>query len=60
MYENLPNLLQKKMSLREFIKQNRSEINAAIKRVVPNAQLNDNERRLWMMRVFIVGHVGRA
>lgn len=48
------------MSLREFIKQNRSEINAAIKRVVPNAQLNDNERRLWMMRVFIVGHVGRA
>ena len=37
------------MSLREFIKQNRSEIDASIKRVVPNLRINDAERRMWVL-----------
>jgi hypothetical protein len=37
------------MTLKEFIKQNKTEIDSAIKRVVPNARLNDQERRLWIL-----------
>lgn len=37
------------MTMREFIKQNKEEIDDAIKRVVPNARLNNEERRLWIM-----------
>lgn len=37
------------MTLKEFIKQNRAEIDAYIKRVVPNIQLNDEERRMWIL-----------
>lgn len=33
----------------EFIKQNKAEIDSAIKRVAPNAPLNNNERRLWIL-----------
>ncbi len=39
-----------KQSLREWIKTNRAEIDAAIKRACPNAQhFNDDERRLWVL-----------
>lgn len=37
------------MTMRDFIKQNRTEIDMAIKRAVPNAQLNNEERRLWIL-----------
>lgn len=37
------------MSLTQFIKENRTEIDAVIKRVVPNATLNDAERRQWIL-----------
>jgi len=37
------------MSLREFIKQNKTEIDACIRRVVPDCKLNNEERRLWIL-----------
>ena len=37
------------MTLKDFIKENREEIDAAIKRVCDNARLNDEERRLWIL-----------
>lgn len=37
------------MQLRQFIKENRKELDEAIKRVVPNTRLNDEERRLWIL-----------
>lgn len=37
------------MSLVEFIKENKAEIDTCIKRVVPNARLNNEERRLWIL-----------
>lgn len=36
------------MSLREFIRKNRSEIDAAIKNACPNARIDNNERELWV------------
>lgn len=37
-------------SLREWIKRNRADIDAAIKRVCPNAgSLNDEDRRQWVL-----------
>ena len=36
------------MTLAEFIKQNKEEIDKAIKRVCPNCQLNDSERKMWI------------
>ncbi len=32
-----------------WIKNNREEIDAAIKRVVPDCRINDEERRLWIL-----------
>lgn len=37
------------MTLKQFLKENRDEIDSAIKRVVPNVRLNDEERRLWVL-----------
>ncbi len=37
------------MQLRQFIKENRKELDEAIKRVVPDTRLNDEERRLWIL-----------
>jgi hypothetical protein len=37
------------MKMRDFIKENKTEIDKAIKSVVPNAQLNNEERRLWIL-----------
>jgi hypothetical protein len=40
----------KRISLTEFIKQHRKEIDEAIKRAVPNNQyFNDEERRQWVL-----------
>src|SRR3990167_489761 len=37
------------MSIREFIRQNRSELDAAIRRACPNiGALNDDDRRQWI------------
>jgi hypothetical protein len=36
------------MTLKQFIKDNKAEIDAAIKRVCDNCRLNDRERRLWI------------
>lgn len=36
-------------SLKEFIKDNRAGIDAAIRRVCSNCQLNDVERRAWVL-----------
>ena len=36
-------------SLREFIREHKSEIDEAIRRQVPNARINDDERRLWIL-----------
>jgi len=37
------------MTLKEFIRKNRKEIDASIKRVCDNCRLNDTERRLWIL-----------
>lgn len=37
------------MTLREFIKENKQDIDEAIKRVCPNCRLNDSERRMWIL-----------
>lgn len=37
------------MTLKEFIKENREEIDAAIKSVVPEATIDNEERRLWIL-----------
>lgn len=37
------------MTLRDFIKQNKDEIDTYIKSVVPENKLNDKERQLWIM-----------
>lgn len=36
------------MTLRNFIRKNRTEIDAAIKRACPGGRINDEERRLWI------------
>ena len=37
------------MTMAKFIRENRGEIDAAIKRVCDNCRLNDQERRLWVL-----------
>lgn len=37
------------VSMRDFIRNNRAEIDSAILRVVPNARLDDDERRMWIL-----------
>jgi len=37
------------MTLKQFIKKNRQEIDVAIKRVCDNCQIDDAERRLWIL-----------
>jgi len=37
------------MTMREFIKENRAEIDECILRVCPNCKLNDEERRNWIL-----------
>lgn len=39
----------KSKSLRQFIKENKEELDAAIRRVCDNCRLNDTERRLWIL-----------
>jgi hypothetical protein len=36
------------MTLEEFIRENQAEIDAAIRNVVPGADLDDDERRTWI------------
>lgn len=36
-------------ALTQWIKDNREQIDKAIKSVVPNAKLNDTERRQWVL-----------
>ena len=38
------------MTLKQFIRDNRKEIDAAIRRVCDNCRLNDRERRLWIAK----------
>ena len=40
---------QDKQSLSSWIKQNRESIDAAIRNVVPNARIDDAERRMWVL-----------
>lgn len=37
------------MTLKNFIKENKEEIDSCIRNVVPNAKLNNEERRLWIL-----------
>ena len=37
------------MTMVNFIKENKAELDSAIKRIVPNASLNNEERRLWIL-----------
>jgi len=37
------------MTLKQFIKENREEIDRAIQSAVPGAPKNDHERRLWVL-----------
>ena len=37
------------MSVREFIRDNRAEIDTAIRRVVNMPRINDGERELWIL-----------
>lgn len=36
-------------TLRQFIRENRAEIDAAIHRACPDLRLNDEERRQWIL-----------
>ena len=36
------------MTMKQFIKENRQEIDAAIRRACSNCRLNDTERRAWI------------
>ena len=37
------------MTFKQFIRENRKEIDAAIRRVVPGARIDNEERRLWIL-----------
>jgi hypothetical protein len=37
------------MTLKNFIRANKEELDECIRRVCPNCRLNDNERRLWIL-----------
>jgi hypothetical protein len=37
------------VTLRDFIRENRTELDRAIHNVVPGVELNDDERRLWIL-----------
>ena len=37
------------MTLREFIKTNRSELHSCVDRVVPNHKRNDDELKMWIL-----------
>ena len=37
------------MTLRQFIREHRAELDEAIHRRVPNVRLDDEERRLWIL-----------
>jgi hypothetical protein len=37
------------MSMREFIRENRDEIDRYVHSVVPGNRMNDEERRLWVL-----------
>lgn len=37
------------MTLKQFIRDNRDELDEAIQRVVPGAAKNDEERRQWVL-----------
>jgi hypothetical protein len=37
------------MTLKQFIRDNRDELDRAIHSVVPEVRLNDEERRLWIL-----------
>jgi hypothetical protein len=39
----------KRKSLTEFIRENRAELDKAIRRVCSNCSLNDKERRAWVL-----------
>ena len=36
-------------SLRDFIRTNKAELDAAINRACPGVRLNNNEREMWIM-----------
>ena len=40
---------QDKQSLTSWIKENREEIDSAIRNVVPEARIDDAERRMWVL-----------
>ena len=37
------------MTIKDFIKENRQELDECIQRACPGAPKNDNERRLWIL-----------
>jgi len=37
------------MTIKEFIKQNREELDRCIRLVVPDCRIDDDERRLWIL-----------
>jgi len=37
------------MTMKEFIKENKEELDECIKRVCPNCRLNNEERRMWIL-----------
>ena len=37
------------MTFKQFIKENKEEIDRCIKKAVPDAKINDDERRLWIL-----------
>jgi hypothetical protein len=39
----------KAKSLRDFIRENRDELDQAIRRCVPEDRIDDRERRLWIL-----------
>jgi len=37
------------MTLKEFIKKNKQEIDNCIRKATPNFRINDEERRMWIL-----------
>jgi heterodisulfide reductase subunit B len=37
------------MTMKDFIRENREELDECIKRVCPNCRMNNEERRLWIL-----------
>lgn len=48
------------MTLKQFIEENKEELDRCIHRVVPNVKLDYNERRLWIINDEFLYHRAKS